>query len=334
MKLLAWLLTALAIPAAAAAHHSRAEFSDAAEEIEGELIDVKWFNPHAVLMVKAIDARGEKIWRVETFSGPRPMARVGVTADVFRTGDRVRIAGRKSKYRDANFLGTNVLLSNGTEVLVGEVGRRWSGEAVIGVGLSGTLAVDEEQLRAAAGENRGIFRVWTVADRAVTQSLPFTERAIAARAKWDPASEPIARCEQPGMPVTMWTIAPIEFVNEGRTIVLGSQYFDTVRTIHLDASADEAARVSPTPLGYSVGRWQGRTLIVQTTRINYPRFDTSGTPQSESVSIVERFTLSEDQSRLDFQMTITDGATFERPATFARYYVALGQSLEPFDCRF
>jgi hypothetical protein len=336
MKYLVLVLAALAVPVVAVAHHSRAEFSDEVEEIEGELVEVRWFNPHAAFILRVVDeTRGEQLWRVETFSGPRPMARFGVTGDLFRTGERVKIAGRKSKYRQNYLLGTNVLLPNGTEVLVGEDGRRWASGAVIGSGLSGTEAVDDEQLRAAAGENKGIFRVWSVSDRSVTQFLPFTESALAARARWDPAAEPITRCEQPGMPVTMWPLAPIEFIDQGSTILLRSQYFDTVRSIHLDASAIEAARaISPTHLGYSVGRWEGSTLIVETTKISYPRFDTSGTPQSDSVSIVERFAVSDDQSRLDLHMTITDKSTFKEPATFSRYYLALGQSLVAFDCKF
>ena len=59
-----------------------------------------------------------------------------------------------------------------------------------------------------------------------------------------------------------------------------------------------------TSLGYSVGRWEGRTLIVRTEDINYPYLDDLGTPQSEAVEIVERFTLSEDETRLDWVATV------------------------------
>lgn len=99
-----------------------------------------------------------------------------------------------------------------------------------------------------------------------------------------------------------------------------------------EQSAAEAHPVAASHLGYSVGRWDGRTLIVETTRVNYPRFETSGTPQSEQVRIEETFTVSEDQSRLDYRMTITDPSTFTMPATYERYYLALGQSLEKCDC--
>jgi hypothetical protein len=333
MKIPAALVLLPFFSATAGAHHSRAEFSPEVEELRGQLVEVRWINPHAGLMLKVIEVDGdEQLWRVETFNGPRALARFGVTAELFSPGEALTIAGRKSTFRPNYFLGTNVLLADGTEVLIGEDGQRWPQRVVIGSGLTGTQAVSEEKLRAAAQENKGIFRVWSVSDRTTIETFPFTDAAIAARANWDPAAEPIARCEQPGMPVTMRSITPIEFVDEGDTIVLRAQYFDTIRRIHLNQSEADRARTAASSLGNSVGHWEGGTLVVVTTKISYPRFDTSGTPQSADVMILEKFTPSEDQSRLEFQMTITDPSTFRESATFGRYYLALGQSLERFDC--
>jgi hypothetical protein len=325
------LLALIALSSSASAHHSRAEFGAAVEEISGELVEVRWINPHAGFVLKTLAPNGEQMWRIETFSGPRAFVRFGVTADLFRAGERITFAGRRSKYREGYFLGTNALLADGTEVLIGEDGRHWSQGRVVGSGFRATQAVNEEALHAASGENRGIFRVWSVTDRTATEAYPFTDAAVAARAQWDPAEEPVHRCEQPGMPVTMKPITPIEFVDEGERILLRSRYFDTVRTIHVGQSRDVSG-VSPSHLGYSVGRWDGGTLVVETTRINYPRFDTSGTPQSDQVRIRETFAVSEDQSRLDYHMTLTDPATFTGPAEFARYYLALAESLDKFEC--
>lgn len=332
MKSRLMLVTLIAVSANASAHHSRAEFGQTVEEITGELVDVRWINPHAGFVLKTAGPNGEQTWKVETFSGPRAFDRFGVTADLFRTGEQITFAGRRSKYRDGYFLGTSALLADGTEVLIGEDGRHWSGERLVGSGFRATQAVNEQTLAAASGEKRGIFRVWSVTDRTITESYPFTDAAIAARAKWDPAQEPVHRCQRPGMPVTMKPIVPIEFVDEGEQILLRSRYFDTVRTIHLREPSSGLGGVAPSHLGHSVGRWDGGTLVVSTTRINYPRFDASGTPQSDQVQIRETFTVSQDQSRLDYHMTITDPSTFTGPAEFGRYYLALGESLDKFEC--
>ena len=45
------------------AHHSRAEFSQEILELEGELISVKWANPHPVFSVNVTnDAGAEELW--------------------------------------------------------------------------------------------------------------------------------------------------------------------------------------------------------------------------------------------------------------------------------
>ena len=95
-----------------------------------------------------------------------------------------------------------------------------------------------------------------------------------------------------------------------------------------------AGEVPPSPLGYSVGRWDGRTLVVDTTRVNWPWVDNSGTPQSQAVEFEERFTVSADQTRLDYQLTVTDPATFTEPAVYDRYWLALvGASIRTYGCQ-
>ena len=162
--------------------------------------------------------------------------------------------------------------------------------------------------------------------------LSYTQAAIDGRAGWHPADNAIARCEQPGMPVTMGAPLPIRFIDEGNALTLHTVYFDTRRTIHMADAGDPSSQ--PTShLGYSVGRWVDNTLSVTTTRIDYPWVDNEArTPQSEVVEVVERFTLSEDQSRLDYELVITDSVTFTEPATRTRTYLALEEPFDVLDC--
>ena len=73
--------------------------------------------------------------------------------------------------------------------------------------------------------------------------------------------------------------------------------------------------------------------MVETSRINWPLFSSRGVPQSEAVEIVERFTLSADQSRLNYHTTVNDPDTFFGLATIQGYWVALGEELEPYNCK-
>ena len=123
------------------------------------------------------------------------------------------------------------------------------------------------------------------------------------------------------------TIIPPAALNTLRT-----ELYDIERTIHMDRDAPPADEPR-SRLGYSVGTWEGSDLVVRTTRLNWPYFDNIGTPLSEDVQIVERFSLSEDQTRLDFEVTVTDPSTFTSPATLAGYWQALGETIPPYDCQ-
>ena len=72
---------------------------------------------------------------------------------------------------------------------------------------------------------------------------------------------------------------------------------------------------------------------MSTTQVNWPYFDNIGTPQSEDVEMVETFTLSADQTRLDYRLTVTDPDTFTAPAVYERYWLALGEAIELYDCQ-
>ena len=65
----------------------------------------------------------------------------------------------------------------------------------------------------------------------------------------------------------------------------------------------------------SVGRWDGGTLVVDTTDIDYPHFDGRGIPLARGARVEERFTMNADGSRLDYTMKVTDPATFTEPVT-------------------
>jgi hypothetical protein len=70
------------------------------------------------------------------------------------------------------------------------------------------------------------------------------------------------------------------------------------------------------------GRWEGKTLVVETTNYNAKGWIATqaaagrikGVPQTESLRVVERFTLI-DADTIDYQVTIEDPAMFTRPWT-------------------
>ena len=201
------------------------------------------------------------------------------------------------------------------------------------VGGAASWVVDENVLRRAAEENRGFFRVWSLPARGLDREYkPLRPEAIAAREAWDPLDNYLTDCIPGGMPHAMTNPQRYEIVEGAGEIYVRAQFFNMERTIHIENAEDPESQ-PPSKYGYSVGRWEDeRTLVVDTTRINWPWFDTSGTPQSDNMRIFERYTLSEDQSRLDFHMTMTDPSILTDTATFDKYWLALGGELLHYEC--
>ena len=328
------------VPCLASAHHSSAyyAYSDAVTELEGELVSVSWTNPHIGLRLKVIDAtRQESVWDLELPGSVYSHERRGIHRDLFQVGNRITVAGHASGRVARRFLTTNILLDDRREIVVRErAGRRSNTEL-----FSGEQAETDAALaQRATTENKGLFRVWSQplqGDAREIGELPFRQEALAARAQWDPLNNFVTRCELPGMPDLMDSPYPIEFVRHGSWTELRAigNYQLGSRMVHMSGPADPAQRAG-SPMGYSVGHWEGNTLVVHTTHIDWPYFDNRGTPQSSAIEILERFVLSEDQSRLEYEMTVTDSELFTRSAvvTKAESYAALGEAMpEANGCR-
>jgi len=315
-------LCLMIVAAPTIAHHSVAYYGNKVVELVGTLVQVEWRNPHIRLTLDATNDRGvTETWQIEGNSVYN-LARSGVTADSLTVGQQIVVAGRRSTREERMLLVQSILLPNGEELLL------WVNNV--------EQFRDEDRLVDAATENKGIFRVWSLPAEnyfiaSQLSDQPFTELAIEGRTSWDPLDNFATRCEPEGMPRIMVNPHPFEFIDHGTEITLRTELYDIERTIHMDRDAppdDEPW----SRLGYSVGSWEDGALVVKTTRLNWPYFDNIGTPLTEDVEIVERFELGDDQSRLDFDITITDPAIFQRPAKLRGYWLALGDTIPRYDC--
>ena len=86
--------------------------------------------------------------------------------------------------------------------------------------------------------------------------------------------------------------------------------------------------------GYSVGRWDGDTLVVTTTHIDWPWFSQIGIPQSTQATLVERFTPAADGSNLSYELTSTDPVNFTSPFSGTKTWLYLpDQEVRPYECQ-
>ncbi len=330
MKLIAAALGFFLLPFVTLAHHSLTYFDrDSVRELTGEITRVAWRNPHVSV---TLSAEGEE-WELESL--PQiTMVRLGVPR--FQVGQRITVFGLVSIRNEPRMRLQNVLLPDGTEVLLEQrLQPRWS-DQVIGQGVTEFSNVLADSVQPQVS---GIFRVWPRTPEAQNvrwpTDLPLTQYAQSVHARWDRTLDPVLQCEPPGMPRAQSSNPfAIQFVDLGSVIELRMEEFDQVRTIHmLGASIEESPE--RTPLGYSTGRWEDddNTLLVHTTAISYSLFNQAGIPLGDATEVVERFSLSDDQARLNYEITVTDPEIFTEPVSAAKYWNwTPGDELLPYNC--
>jgi hypothetical protein len=327
----------------AVAHHSYTEFDNTQSiEIDGILLNVAWQNPHALIEVQTTSVDGRLVtWEIES-SGVNYLRRLQMPLEVFKVGGRVKVAGWPSKRSNVRMYGTNILSADGQEFVLWRSKPRWADTAYGYVAdRSGT-----GDTGVASGRSTGtIFRVWTSVSSssvrpddpdASPQSLsrvpfPLTPAARAAVAAFNPVEQSTTDgCRTKGMPDIMNQPFPIEFVDQGDTILLRIEEYDAVRTIHMGGDANTQAQPEM-PLGYSTGRWEGPTLVVDTIRINGRYINNRGVPLGTGARLVERFTPNADGGRLHYSLTITAPDSLTEPVEQKRSWVP-GDRVMPFNC--
>ena len=322
--------------ASAAAHHGpNAEpLYDTSQlvEFEGVVTEVFWHNPHARIRIR-VTAGPEigEIWEMET-NPPGSLRRAGFP-DLLPIGSQVKVAGVVSR-RKPRYMGLrNLLLPNGLEFAdsARNYPLRFADERL----SLEQPPPSQARVEAAIQEAEGIFRVWQ-RGRAGMRHLDeseLTEAAKAAKPEFDAwlyLENP--DCIPSGMPIGMEVPTPIQFVDEGDTILLLQSEYDLVRTIHMNSDVDPETQPA-TPLGYSVGRWEDGTLVITTTRIDWPISDRSGVPQSADAMHIERFTPSTDGRTMTSELTSIDPVyLIGAPVRTGTYSWLPGREIEPYDC--
>jgi hypothetical protein len=295
--------------------------------MEGKIVSVAWRNPHITFGVKARNANGtEEQWTLEAAT-IYSLERRGVKKDLFPIGAYIKVAGRLSMRQEREMWVDNMLFADGREILVdGGSAPRWSVEAIGDV-------KNQERVDAQA-EDLGIFRVWSQSLSGDRGTQAFSYRPNVQRhSQWrEMQTEFARRCESLGMPaIMMGTPYPIQLIDHGATIqLLGlSNNAQIERTIYVGEPSVEPAS---SRMGYSVGRWEDNVLVVNTTRIDWPYF-LSGLLHEKRLETVERFALSQDQSQLDYQITVIAPDILAEPGMATEHYVALGEVLSrPSNC--
>lgn len=123
-----------------------------------------------------------------------------------------------------------------------------------------------------------------------------------------------SRCLPAGVPASLFFYS-FQIVQAPDEIVMLMEDGDPARQIHTDGRA-LPRDPQPAWMGYSVGKWEGDTLAVETSGFNEESWlDGSGHPRSEAMRIRERYH-RRDFGHMDLEITIEDPKYYTRPYTF------------------
>jgi hypothetical protein len=292
---------ALVVAAPAMAHHSAKIFAETVLALPGTVTRFSWTNPHTYIYVETVGPDGAPVeWEIETDAIPI-LARSGWTRDSFQPGDRVLIRARPDRNRDRR----HALLVSA---------EKDSGAVLSARSYFLRRAEDTSNLaRATDFSGRWELRFEDYATYyASWAQVPLTEKGAAASAEYSVRLDsPVADFVAPPMPSIL--VAPylnrIELRDDA--IVMYNERFNAERIIYTDGR-EHPANGPRTNQGHSIGRWEGETLVVDTTLFADNRAPVSGQQGNEGVPsgagkhTVERYRLSEDRTRLLIDFVVED----------------------------
>jgi hypothetical protein len=128
------------------------------------------------------------------------------------------------------------------------------------------------------------------------------------------SGNPTVNCLPDGVPHADLLPEPFKIIQTPGVIVMLYEVETTFRQIFTDG---RKPLVDPSPswMGYSVGRWEGDTLVINTNGFNSLSWlDARGHGHSEEMLVEERFH-RRDFGHLDVTLTITDPKVFTKPIT-------------------
>ena len=138
----------------------------------------------------------------------------------------------------------------------------------------------------------------------------FEQRVDGSHSKEDPD----ANCLPQGVPKIGAAPAPWKIVQTPGFIVVVYEAFNLWRQIFMDGR-QLARDVNPTWMGYSTGKWDGDTLVVDSRGFNGKAWlDQVGRPSTDALHVIERFH-RKDFGNMDIQITIDDPKAYSRPWT-------------------
>jgi hypothetical protein len=164
---------------------------------------------------------------------------------------------------------------------------------------------------------------------------PWAQAIQKLREERDHVDDPLSQCLPQGVPrVNTNGQFPFKIIQTPAVIVILYEQLGLFRQIFMDGRK-LGSDPNPSWLGYSTGRWEGDTLLIDTTGFNDKTWldTTKGRPASEALHVQERFRRT-SFGNLEVRATIDDPKAFMKPWTTTpqKMHLLLDTEILEFNC--
>jgi hypothetical protein len=173
--------------------------------------------------------------------------------------------------------------------------------------------VDRQQVPGMEADTVSKYAINILVDFKAEESLLRPEAGQLMRGR-PPGTNPADNCLPLGIPFAYLVSEPVKIVQSPGLIVMLFESADAHRQIYTDG---RPLPKDPEPawLGYSVGKWEGDTLVVTTAGFNDKTWlDAMGHPHSEQLRVTERYR-RRDFGHIDVEVTFDDPKMYTKPFT-------------------
>ena len=144
---------------------------------------------------------------------------------------------------------------------------------------------------------------------------PMGQELLKARVANNSKDNPEAWCLPMGIVQFHTQGAPRKFVQTPKLLVILYEASSGIRQIFMDGRKAPTGDPQPWYYGYSTGRWEGDTLVVETTHMREDGWlDIIGSPLTDAATLTERIRRP-TYGRMTIDVTVNDPKAYTRPWT-------------------
>jgi hypothetical protein len=153
--------------------------------------------------------------------------------------------------------------------------------------------------------------------------VSFTQEGAAIykqRQETDSKGRPSENCLPHGIPDAMMVgVTPFKIVQHPGVVLILYEFQNRYRQLFTDGRGFPEDMM-PAWLGYSIGKWENDTFVVETRGFNDRSWlDDGGHPHSDALHVTERFH-RRDFGHMDFEITIDDPKMYTKPWTVSAHF--------------